>query len=498
MTELCAIIAEEEQGGKTTKVINIASQVQEEENNIILCHRYKHIREELTQRAAGKLKNICDRYQINGLQDLYARGKTPKYNLIDLLNATVLKEVPKLYDSSVPINCYWDEADTLAFGENYQKSDGTLVQKDQLAFDMYKLNTFKQMWLISATWWDWIWTEYDFDRVINVPSYEGFYGAMDATYIERPESFFKAVTSALKTNSPLPADFIGLVASFPEALMDVSHRVDHHKQLTEAIENTGMMNHLSKDIDTHPRLVGGHSLSRSFPFPQNIIFYYREKNNNRHELHQHLGRVNGRRPPIIICTPEVRNLRTEDHSLKQLAIEDNVLNMPFQERREWVKDKEIRDPRNFPSPKSRGNRVVTLNPSSYEKGEESKLVEKRYEIYARGTNLETLDKGKARGALIMECFQEQYSHIYNETKNYKTMMSYDEFMKFRGTKREADYRLGIIPGTEGKRAYIHEQLYEYTEGCSIYSEEGGIVEFTKKPTKRGTIGSVETESRTAA
>jgi hypothetical protein len=118
-------------------------------------------------------------------------------------------------------------------------------------------------------------------------------------------------------------------------------------------------------------------------------------------------------------------------------------------------------------------------------------------VWAGGVDLRTL-KGNERGLLIEKCFKEQYSHLYDEAKSYKTMMSEDEFRKFRGTKREADYRFGIIPGTNGMRAYIHEQTDKYTEGCSIFSEEGKIIEFTKKPTKRGTIDNVETKNRATA
>jgi hypothetical protein len=496
-TKLGLIVADEEQGGKSTEIVNKSYQVQEEENNIILTHGQKHIRDDLTKKAAGKLKNICDRYSIKEIQKLYAQGKTPKYNFMELLNHTVLKEIPKLYQNTVPTNCYFDEGDTLAFAEDYIKPDGNLVQKDQLALEMFKQNVFKELWLISATWWDWIWIKQNFDKVINIAPYEGFHGTMEATYIERPEDFWRAIINALKTNSPLPRDFIALVESFPSALIDVGTKLEHHKQLRDVIENAGMMNSLSKDINTHPRLIGGHLNSRSYPYPQNVTFYYRASNDNRHEMHQHLGRVNGRAIPIIVCTPEVKKLRLEDHIFKQLALKDKVLEMPYEERMEWVKDKEILNPRTFTSPKARHNRVYKLNPESYEKGEESKLVEKRHTVWAGGVDLRTL-KGNERGLLIEKCFKEQYSHLYDEAKSYKTMMSEDEFRKFRGTKREADYRFGIIPGTNGMRAYIHEQTDKYTEGCSIFSEEGKIIEFTKKPTKRGTIDNVETKNRATA
>ena len=497
-TKLGTLVATEEQGGKTTEVIDMAFQVQEEESNIILPYAHTHIRDDLIKKAAGKLKNICNRSSIKDLQRLHAQGEHPKYNFIDLQNHVVLKEIPKLYQSTIPINAYIDEGDTIAWGEDYIKPDGTLVQRDQLALEMFKQNVFKWLWLITATWWDWIWIRQNFDKVINVPPYEGFYGTMDATYITRPKEYFRGVTDALKTNSPLPRDFIAHVESFPSALIDVGTRVEHHKQLRDVIENAGMMNSLSKDKDTHPRIVGGHNFARSFPYQQNVTIYYRASNNNRHEMHQHLGRVNGRLIPIIICTPEVKKLRIDDYKFKQLALEDKVLERPYEERMEWVKDKEILSPRTFPSPKARHNRVITLTLGSYEKGEESKLVERRYEVWAGGIDLRTLDKGKDRGLLIMECFRKQYSHIYDGTKTYKTMMNDNEFAKFRGTKRETDYRLGIIPGTNGERAYIHEQLGEYTEGCSIISEEGAIVEFTKKPVNRGTIHNVETKSRAAA
>ena len=299
-----------------------------------------------------------------------------------------------------------------------------------------------------------------------------------------------AVIEAIKNNKALPEDFLNLIRSYPNSLIDISTKIEDHKQLTallkeQRVVNAGMMNSIEKNKDaTH--IAGGHVLTRSATFPHNTIFYWRAKNNNRQSLSQHMGRINGPYATQAIVTEEVKRLRMEDIEFRERAIQQGLLGRPWRERFEILKKTEVYKPLSFVATKSRPNRTVTKKPRGfYQEGDKTNLVETRKSVYC-GQDLRELE-GRARGQLILDCFMEQYPDDYTG-QNYKTMMRSEEFIKFRGTKREAPLRFGIDPNeASGKWAYVHIQTGDYTENCSIYAENGDIVKFSRTQPEVGTI-----------
>ena len=131
MTLLIPVISKEEQMGKTTESIRIGKSCQEEENNIFLTYAQTHIKNDLIKKATGQLKNIVDRKNISSLCTSYTKGIPINYNFVDLQNATVLKELPKLTRWQTRlINCFSDEGDNMGLGEHAKDYSGNFVQKD--------------------------------------------------------------------------------------------------------------------------------------------------------------------------------------------------------------------------------------------------------------------------------------------------------------------------------------------------------------------------------
>lgn len=496
MTLLIPVISVEEQMGKTTETIRIGKSCQEKENNIFLTHAQTHIKNDLINKATGHLKNIVDRKSIGSLCTSYTKGIPVNYNFVDLQNETVLKELAKLtrWQKMRPINFFSDEGDGMGLGEHAKDYRGNFVQKDHCLFNLYESGLINKMYLISATWWDWLWQSLPFQPAIVINKYEGFKGFEDTVFIEREKDYFEAVRTALNKGKPVPEQFLADLQSFPNTLIDIDTNVDTHRVLTELYpEIMGQLNYQKQQLDKQI-IVGGHKLSRAMSVGQNCSFFSRRSYGNRAELNQHLGRVNGLLTPILIAEPEVIKYRKEDYAFKKRAIEERVFDKSIDDRIAWAESQNIYNPFNFPSPKAKKNRKITASRSNItsEKGTTKTLVETRVEVWGGNDSKKywtdpSTFKGTEPGRLIKKALKEQHDHIDIDGLSYKTMMSKQEFTKFRNdSKREAEVRAGKIPSREGW-FYVHILIEEYYDGCSVYNEEGNIVVYSTNPSTIGQI-----------
>ena len=495
MTLLIPVISKEEQMGKTTESIRIGKSCQEEENNIFLTYAQTHIKNDLIKKATGQLKNIVDRKNISSLCTSYTKGIPINYNFVDLQNATVLKELPKLTRWQTRlINCFSDEGDNMGLGEHAKDYSGNFVQKDHCLWNLYQSGLINKMYLISATWWDWLWQDLPFEKAIVINKYKGFKGFEDTVFIERDREYFEAVRTALNNSKPVPEQFLADLQSFPNTLIDIDTSVNAHRALTELYpEIMGQLNYQKQQLDKQI-IVGGHKLSRAMSVVQNCSFFSRRSYGNRAELNQHLGRANGQRTPILIAEPEVIRYRKEDYAFKKRAIEEKVFDKSIDDRIAWAESQNIYNPFNFPSPKAKKNRKITSSRSNItsEKGAAETLVETRVEIWGGNDSKKywtdpSTFKGNEPGRLIKKALKEQHDHIDIDGLSYKTMMSEQEFTKFRNdSKREAEVRAGRIPSREGW-FYVHILIEEHYDGCSIHNEEGNIVVYSTNPSTIGRI-----------
>ena len=502
-TKITPVISEQEQTGKTTKIIDIGKIEQDTHNNIFLPYGRKIVLADFLSKAAGNLKNIVDRNDINRLCKAYSQGSTLTYNFADLLNATVLTELSKLvrWKNVRPINMFPDEADTLALGEHAKdKKTGCLIQKDSLFWNFLKSNSIKHLYPISASWWDWLWQPIEFESAIVIDPYEGFKGIDETTFIIRDKEFYEAVRVAIEEEKPVPQQFLNDVLSYPNSMIDIDTRTKVHTALAKIHpEVMGEVNYLRKQLHK-PIIVGGHSLSRSLSLPQHIMMYSRRRYGNRAEINQHLGRPNGPREPIIFLEEEVVKYRKEDLKFKRKAIEEKVFDKTIEDRIKWAESQEIYNPFNFPSPKAKPNRVINGVRSSITKnrGNLENLTETREVVWLGPNSISWWDNpstwtGHKPGLAIKKALSEQHPHINIKGLEFKTMMNDDEFTKFRGTKRSAAVRVGKIPDRPGW-AYVHIQIGAYKDGCSVFNEKGDIVLYSKNGEVRGNIEYEQTES----
>ena len=430
-TTINAVISKECQSGKTTWVIN---KILDEQNCDHFLFTYD--KTPVLQDAIDKFYNeaekrglrpkiITDKKDLNKVHKDRLKGLVYPVVCIFFGNINHFRATKILLSMSkhteIPQHVYLDEIHRYTLGENMESD----VQIDNFVNELLKNNQCDYLWCISATPHDLFHTDLEFGKEsIVLTPYPGFKGLRQAHWITIEDYVFKELLDSYSryknegVDSDLPREIYEVldVYATQDMLINLNPEQKFHEWMSSKIIDGGSYNGTVKSLSGN--FIGKYSMSMSTTFPDhNKILYYNKMNSSAQvgAVVQELGRVNGRKTPVIITTKAVQKAVLSYLEFNDSIITEEVYKLPAGEREAWFNSYLHENPENIPGRKHKKNRVITsfaIN-SAGSKDTCNEYFKQLYlpEIYDKEW------KGKGIGQEIKEAIQNRDPNLYNLIKD---------------------------------------------------------------------------------
>lgn len=506
VTNVVAVISEECQSGKTTWVINSILDKQDCDHFLFTYDKHVVKQDALEKFNVEAKKRSLSPTIITNKKDLKVvykdRLKGDYYPIICVLlgnisNFAAAKSLLSMSKkTNIPQHVYLDEIHRYTLGEEIAST----VQIDNFVNELLKNNQCDHLWCISATAHDLLHTKLVLGKQsLVLTPYPGFKGLKDAQWHLVDRSVFEEVLSKYKAyknngiDSDLPEELKDIIDVFAaqDMLINLHPEQAFHEWMAKKIVDGGAYNGSVKSLLGN--FIGKYSMSMSTTFPNhNKIIYYNKMTRSAQigAIVQELGRVNGRKKPVIITTQEVKDAVLDYLLYNKCIVEEEVYKMAPKHRDTWLSSYFHRNPNIIPGSKHRQNRVITTFSV-----EEEGTVETCNELYTKLYIPDMYDirwEGKGIGAKILKRIKETDPEIYNsiEGMSYITDTDTRDDGDIWHKQREGKFqvRFGKAYLTPGYVAIVVRKTME--KGFkSFYDVNGNL--FTNKVIPMGFVQSVE-------
>ena len=369
------VISLECQSGKTTWVINKILD-NPEQDHFLFTYDKNVVKEDAIAKfyeEAGKRNSTFPRLITNKekLREVFRdRNQGNYYPVVCILlgNISNFKEAKSILSSSkhtgIKQIVYLDEIHRYTLGEDMKST----VQIDNFVNEMILNRQSDELWVISATPHDIFQTDLVFNHVEILRPYEGFNGLRDAHPVILDEKVFEEVNNSFKLfkhegiDSDLPQELKDVLDMYlsKDTLINLNSQKLFHSWFASKIIDGGSYNGDIKSLVGN--FVGKLSMAMSSTFADhNKILYWNKMGRSAQvgAIVQELGRVNGRKKPVIITTQKVWDKVLKYLNYMEEIIEEQVYLLPPKERQAWCSSYIHEDPSIIPGAKHRDNRVIT-------------------------------------------------------------------------------------------------------------------------------------------
>ena len=315
-TPIHLIYSLEAQSGKTTHILAKMIETHGKQDNIL----FTFDREEVLLDAVNKLKTLAEKDGIN-ISNLITNKKDLKtvhndrlkgniYPVTVILmgnisNMTSCKQILSMeHTIRFPQCVIFDEIHRYLMGEVLTKKS---AQIDAFLQELIQNNQCTEVYAISATPHDLMWSELTFSSVTRISEYEGFKGLRDAKWEIIDEIVFKTIKDNYahykKTGEALllPVEITQFIHDYSDKdiIINMNREINFHDWIASYYPDITAYNSEKKDISTN--IVGKGSCGISQTFPHSKIIYWADVKAHSTALSniiQELGRVNGKYRPI--------------------------------------------------------------------------------------------------------------------------------------------------------------------------------------------------------
>lgn len=431
-----AVISKECQSGKTTWVINKILDEQNCDHFLFTYDKTPVLQDAIAkfyveaEKRGIRPKIITDKKELKKVHTDRLKGLLYPVVCIFFGNIGHFRATKTLLSASkhtgIPQHVYLDEIHRYTLGEDMESD----VQIDNFVNELLKNNQSDYLWCISATPHDLFHTNLEFGKgSIPLDPYPGFKGLRQARWIPLEEHVFKQVLESYTryknegVDSDLPEEIYEVIDVYAaqDMLINLNPEQKFHEWMARKIVDGGSYNGTIKSLTGN--FIGKYSMSMSTTFPDhNKILYYNKMSGSTQigAVVQELGRVNGRKTPVIITTKAVQKAVLDYLKFNDRIITEEVYKLPAKNRESWFSSYLHENPYIIPGRKHKKNRVITSFKTNVEGTKDTcnEYFEQLYlpEIYDKEW------KGKGIGQEIKEAIQNRDPNLYNfiEDMSYVT------------------------------------------------------------------------------
>lgn len=430
-TTINAVISKECQSGKTTWVINKILDEQDCDHFLFTYDKTPVLEDAKNkfyteaEKRGLRPKLITDKKELNKVHKDRLKGLVYPVVCIFFGNIGHFRATKALLSMSkhtgIPQHVYLDEIHRYTLGEEMESE----VQIDNFVNELLKNNQCDYLWCISATPHDLFHTDLEFgEESVVLNPYPGFKGLRDARWITLEEYVFKEVLDSYSKyknegiDSDLPQEIYEVldVYAAQDMLINLNPEQNFHEWMSRKIIDGGSYNGTVKSLSGN--FIGKYSMSMSTTFPDhNKILYYNKMSNSAQvgAVVQELGRVNGRKTPVIITTKAVKKAVLNYLEFNDNIITEEVYKLPAGHRQGWFNSYLHENPQIIPGRKHKKNRVISSFTINTE-GSKDTCNEEFTQLYLPEVYNKQW-KGKAIGVEIRKAIKDRDPLLFNRIKN---------------------------------------------------------------------------------
>lgn len=438
-TTINAVISKECQSGKTTWVINKILDEQNCDHFLFTYDKTPVLQDAIhkfyseAEKRGLRPKLITDKKDLNKVHKDRLKGLVYPVVCIFFGNINHFRATKVLLSMSkhtgIPQHFYLDEIHRYTLGEDMESD----VQIDNFVNELLKNNQSDYLWCISATSHDLLHTDLEFgEESIVLEPYPGFKGLRQARWVNIEDYVFKELLASYRRyknegiDSDLPREIYEVIDVYAakDMLINLNPEQKFHEWMASKIIDGGSYNGTVKSLIGN--FIGKYSMSMSTTFPDhNKILYYNKMNSSAQvgAVVQELGRVNGRKTPVIITTKAVQKAVLSYLEFNDSIITKEVYKLPARQRQSWLNSYLHENPEHIPGRKHKKNRVITSFAINTE-GSKDTCNEEFKQLYLPEVyNKEW--KGKGIGLEIKEAIKNRDPNLYNLIKDMSYLTDTD-------------------------------------------------------------------------
>lgn len=496
------------QSGKTTWALGHILDNLNTQDHIFFTYNLKAVLTDTTNKFEEECKERSITVPIitdkNGIREAYKRrlkgDKAPivAFLLGNISNMTAAKGLLSMKNTTNLLqNVYLDEIHRYTLGE---EAGADSAQIDNFVNEIYENNQCGKIYTISATGHDLLYSKLNFKNTIILDGYKNFRSIADADWVIIPKEEFEDILDGYKTykknkilqdiSTPKLTKAMDQYIS-EDTLANINSEQKFHDEfwprLSEQNNWPEMESYNANSKGASGNLVGKLSMGVSRTFPQHKIVYYtniKSPTASIATIMQEIGRVNGKKWPVIITTQEVKDVVDAYLKYYEAMEEEQVFQMPWEQRIAWLNAYEHEFPNLLPSNKHKEHRCIKTT-TKHEEGKEENCNEDFYQVYAPELWAEKWE-GRGIGEKIKQVIKSIDPDLYGIIAPLTYITNTDTRDGMTLWKWHRDRSMVRFAKQTVKEGYIAIAVKRSAEdGETYYNTEGHLI--SDKETSSGTV-----------